>query len=119
MNDIVQDLTATSLIAAIEKNLFSCLLAFGYWPRVEVHDEAALLWSISDIPFPLFNSVMRARLPTEEIDAAVQAIIVRAKSRGVPLLWWTGPKTTPTDLAKHLESHGFISEDHMPGMAVP
>ena len=56
MNDILQDLTATNLTTAIENNLFASMLTLGKWPQLEIHDEATLMWSISDIPFPLFNA---------------------------------------------------------------
>jgi len=105
-------------ISSIEDNLFSTLLAFGQWPRIEVHDESDILWAISDVPFPLFNSVMRARLAPDKVEVAIQNRIAQAKSHHVPLLWWTGPATQPPDLGDHLERHGFIHEAHMPGMAV-
>ncbi len=61
---------------------------------------------------------MCARLPPEEIDNTVQSIIAQAKSRNVPLLWWTGPQTSPADLGKCLERYGFVNEDNMPRMAI-
>lgn len=118
MNDPARDLSDTSIIAAIENNLFAAMLAFGKWPRIAVHDQDEILWSISDIPFPLFNSVLRARLPVDQIDAAIEARVAQGRSRRVPLLWWTGPATHPPDLGDYLERHGFVHESHMPGMAV-
>jgi len=118
MKDLAQDLSTTSIISAIENNLFAAMLVFGKWPRIEVHDQDEILWSISDIPFPLFNSLLRARLPADQIDAAIEARIAQGKARRVPLLWWTGPATQPPGLGEYLERHGFVHEGHMPGMAV-
>lgn len=118
MDDILQDLSTPSFISAIEGNLFATMSAFRKWPRAEVHDEAEIMWSMTDIPFPLFNSIMRAQLPPERIDTTIQTIIAQAESRNVPLLWWTGPTTQPAELGRHLERHGFVSEGQMPGMAV-
>jgi ribosomal protein S18 acetylase RimI-like enzyme len=118
MNDILQDLSTTRLISAIEENLFAVFFAYRQWPRSEVHDEAEMLWVDTDIPFPLFNSVLRTRLVPERIDAAIQSLITQAESRNRPLLWWTGPATQPADLGRHLERHGFVSEGQMPGMAI-
>jgi len=118
MNDCLQDLSPTNLISAIESNIFTFIKAFRKWPCAEVHEEAEILWSITDIPFALFNSIGRARIPPEKIDTTIQSVIAQAKQRGVPLLWWTGPETRPADLGKHLYRHGFILEEHMPGMAV-
>lgn len=118
MNNILKDLSTQSLTSAIEGNWIAFILAFGKWPRAKVHEEAEIIWSITDIPYSLFNSVLRARLAPSRIDVVVDSIKAQAKSRNVPLLWWTGPTTRPTDLGKYLEGHGFVSKGEMPGMAV-
>jgi hypothetical protein len=118
LNDYLQDLSPTSMICAIESHIFPFIKALRGWQGAEVHDESDILWSITDIPFDLFNSVSRARILPENIDATIQSVVAQAGQRGVPLLWWTGPGTLPADLGKHLERHGFVREDHMPGMAV-
>lgn len=118
MDDILVDLSVPSLTSAIERNLFAIVSAFSKWPRADVHEEAEVLWSMTDIPFPVFNSVMRAQLTPTRIAVVVDSITAQAKSRNVPLLWWTGPTTQPADLGKYLESHGFVSAGDVPGMAV-
>jgi len=118
MSNILGDLSAPSLVSAIEGNLFALMPAFSKWPSAEVYDEAEIAWSMTDIPFPVFNSIMRARLAPERIDAVIESITEQAKSRNVPLLWWTGPATQPTDLGRYLERYGFFSTGQIPGMAV-
>lgn len=118
MNDILQDVCTSSLVTAIENNLFEFLPFFGLCPQAEVHDNPQMLWSLTDIPFPLFNSIMRARLASENIDASIEASITRGRNRNVPILWWTGPSTQPSDLGLYLEKHGFTREDDAPGMAL-
>ena len=81
MNDILRDLSTTSLIAAIEGNLFGLIPAFDKWPQAKVHDEAEIMWSMTDIPFPLFNSVMRAQLAPERVDAAIQSNLRETTTR--------------------------------------
>jgi GNAT superfamily N-acetyltransferase len=88
------------------------------WPRVEVHLEPEMDWTITDIPFPLFNLILRAQLPSENIETAIQARIAEGKSRNVPLLWQVWPSTQPSNLGEHLVKHGFILAEHAPGMAV-
>ena len=88
------------------------------WPQAELHDEAEILWSITNIPFPVFNGIMRAQLAPERIDRVIESITSQAKSRNVPLLWWTGPATQPADLGRHLERHGFFKGGQIPGMAL-
>lgn len=118
MKHILQDLSTPSLVSAIEGNLFAAFATMHRWPGAEVHDETELWWSMTDIPFSLFNSILRAKLDPQRIDAVIQSIIEKAKSRNVPLLWWTGPATQPADLGGHLQTHGFISDGQFPGMAV-
>lgn len=118
MNDIPQDVSATAFVTAIEDNLFSFAPLFGLWPQAEVHDGTDLLWSITNIAFPLCNSIMRANLEPDDVDEAIAAAISRGRSGNVPLLWWTGPATRPADLGVFLEAHGFIRQEDAPGMAL-
>ena len=118
MSNILQDLSTPNLISAIEGNLFAFILAMRKWPQAELHDEAEILWSMTDIPFPVFNSILRAQLAPERIDAVIETITAQAKSRNVPLLWWTGPATQPADLGRYLERHGFFNGGQVPGMAL-
>ena len=104
------------MAAAIEANLCSLFLQLKAWPRVELYDTAACCWTLSHLPFPLFNSVVNARFDAERADAAIAARIQACLDRNVPMLWWTGPSTTPPDLGERLERHGFLLEPAL-GMA--
>jgi GNAT superfamily N-acetyltransferase len=118
MEKTAQEPSTAECIRAIENNLFASMLSFRHWPRIETHDDPEVLWVTSDIPSLLFNSILRARLLPDRIDAIIQERIAQGKARHVPLLWWTGPATQPADLGDHLQRHGFIHDEDMPGMAV-
>lgn len=118
MSNILQDVSPASLVSAIENNLFDFLPLFGHLPHADIYDGPELLWSLTNIPFPLCNSIMRAKLASDDIDSTIEAAIARGKARNVPMLWWTGPATRPSDLGLFLEDHGFIREDEAPGMAL-
>ncbi len=118
MNGILQDISPAALVAAIEDNLFAQIPLCRKWPQAEVCDGDEIKWSITRIPFPIFNSIFRARLAARQADSMIQSVMARAEARHVPVLWWIGPQTQPADLAMHLEACGFTHDGHMPGMAI-
>jgi GNAT superfamily N-acetyltransferase len=110
MSSILADFTQASMAHAIEANLFAFFQHLANWPRVELHDAPDCCWTLSDLPFPLFNSVLRARLDPGDADALIEARIRACGSRRVPMLWWTGPSSEPADLGERLQRHGFFLE---------
>lgn len=118
MTDTLADYTPAVLIEAVEENAFeSARLLVLAWPSGEVHDDLDMLWTITDIPYPLFNAVLRARLEPRQIDAAIERAKARCAARGLPMGWRVGPTTRPANLGGFLTEHGFVYEGSVPGMA--
>jgi GNAT superfamily N-acetyltransferase len=110
MADVLTDFSKASMVQAIEANLFAFFHYLSNWPRVEVRDDGQCVFTVSDLPYPLFNSVMRATFDDDRAGKAIEARIRSCRSRGVPMLWWTGPTTRPSDLGDRLSEYGFVLE---------
>jgi len=87
-------------------------------PGGEVHDDPDCCWMVSDIRFPLCNSVMFPRFAPEERERRIDEILAAGAARGVMQMWWTGPSTAPA-VEELLERRGLEAiERGMPGMAL-
>jgi GNAT superfamily N-acetyltransferase len=118
MSEVRHDLSDAAMEAAVEANLLAMFALGRKWPRMEVHDDPEMLWTITDIPFTMFNMVLRARLAPDRIEDAVEATIARGRARNVPIGWWIGRTTRPLDLGTLLEEHRFAGGGGPPGMAM-
>ena len=119
MSEILQDLSAPALVNAIDESGFAFFANLSSSPHFEVHVDPDMLWALTDVSdWPMFNSILCARLDPESMVAAIETAIARGRSRNVPIAWWIGPTTSPTDLGQHLASHGFARIGDMAGMAV-
>jgi GNAT superfamily N-acetyltransferase len=116
--DWIREFSSAELINIIEANLEAWVPELGKMGRMSVNDPPGVIRSIVDIPTPFFNSIMNTKLSPVQVDATIQAIILDAKVRKVPALWWVGPSTQPTDLDEHLVKSGFTVDENGPGMAV-
>jgi GNAT superfamily N-acetyltransferase len=68
----------------------------------------------SDVPFPMFNAVTRARFGTQVVPRANE-VIESFMAAGLPWLWWLTPSTSSPQLEAVLEDRGLQRED-VPGM---
>jgi GNAT superfamily N-acetyltransferase len=118
MNGILHDASPDTLSGAIEENVRGFFRLFRSWPRAEVYDGPDMLYTLTDIPFSVFNSVVDARLEPESADAAIELSIALHRARNVPMLWITGPSTRPADLGERLVAYGFLPDEDEPQMAV-
>jgi ribosomal protein S18 acetylase RimI-like enzyme len=117
MRDILQDWSEPAILYAIEANLFEFFTLSRYWGRAKVYSGPDLLWVLTDVPFPMFNSIGRAQLTIDSVDLAIEAVMAQGRTQKVPLAWTIGPNTRPSDLGKYLKAHGFSFSNDVLGMA--
>lgn len=118
MDTMVQDLSATAVVPALEANMAAFWAGYGRAPGAELHEGDDLLRVITGASEALFNGVFRARLSPDAVDGAIGKTLARVASRRVPMFWWVGPSTRPVDLGAHLERCGFTHAGNSPAMAM-
>ena len=106
------------IVVAIEENLFALAPLFRSLPGAEWGEGPEGRWTVSDVAFPFFNSVLATDVAPEGVDAAIDRVLARARRRRVPVLWWTGPRSRPRDLGARIERRGFSRDEEAPGLAL-
>lgn len=109
MTEFLDDFSPLALARAIETSAVDGCRAWGLWPRMEVHDDADAVWIMSDVRFPVFNGVLKAR--TDAIDR------ILAPFGDLPLIWWTGPDMGEA-VEEQLLARGFVHAAEPAGMVL-
>jgi hypothetical protein len=83
MSEILQDTSKSALVHAIEANLVELSQLYRRCPQLqaEVYGEPDLTGLIANINIPILNSIFCAQLIPDNIDATIEAVIARGKSR--------------------------------------
>jgi hypothetical protein len=90
--------TPAALAAADEQNLAEAWASFGQVPDVAMDATPAMVRVATGLPSPALNSVVRARLAPDEVDAHIDDTLAWFTTHRVPMLWWVGPTSSPDDL---------------------
>jgi GNAT superfamily N-acetyltransferase len=119
MSDILKDLSAPALVAAIKANLVEWRRYLGRSPKAEFYDSPELTWLLTGMPTPSLNAVLLTQAEPGNVDAVIERAMAHFRSRGVTTLsWWTELGTQTTDIGTHLVAHGLTFREGGPGMAV-
>lgn len=121
MNDILEDFSKPSLIAANKANLFANYHYYGRStaPTVEFHDGPEFKWLLTGLPYAFLNSVLHTRLNSRDVSKRIAETLAYFKTRNVKRLsWWVEPGSEPSNLGEHLEANGLTYSEGAPGMAV-
>ena len=91
-----------------------------FWSNldVETHYTAFSTLSVSGIPHPLLNGVLRTQFPPDKSDQFIAETISHFKWKNLPFSWCLDHRTLPQDLGKKLEAAGFSFLGPIQGMAL-
>lgn len=117
MGLILEKLADDEVAVAIEDGLVEVCRNWDVWPGVEFREEAGLQWISSDVPYPLFNAVLRTRLTGGRAGETIDRLAAGARGRGLPLAWLVSPLTEPADMGERLVEKGFQHGPVTIGMA--
>ena len=116
--EVLDDLTPTALVRAIEANLDEAWSLLRSVPSVEVDDSNNMTRVATGIPYGMWNCVVHTRLEPGTADRQIQNTIAYFGSRHLPMQWYVGPASRPVDLGERLKAQGLVHEGDSPGMAV-
>src|SRR5436309_16035317 len=118
MVDVLKDLSSESLAEAIEWNLFGLYATFGRIPNARVDHHPNVMRVRTARHHEPMNGIVRAQFPTDDIDVSIREVLEDFRSRSLPMIWWTGPSSSPPELGKYLENMGLIRAGSLTGRAV-
>ncbi|PKB82944.1 MAG: hypothetical protein BZY88_03390 [SAR202 cluster bacterium Io17-Chloro-G9] len=118
MSEVLRDFVPSSLMGVIEANTRESFLTWNKWAKLELHQDADEIWIAAEIPYFIFNLVLKAENAAAEPGPVIDAAISRASSRRVPMGWWVGPSDPTPGMGSLLEARRFSHAATVTGMAV-
>ena len=97
-NVILDDLSPLTSIYAVEQNAVKGVEPWTHWSGIELHKDFDLVWTMTNVPFFYFNSILHARSTAALIKPAIEKVLSQAESRNVPLASRILPLTQSSDL---------------------
>lgn len=112
-----KSLSTVALTEAMEANMFGYMAYYAkQLPEMTVLDQDDLLVIDSGIPSDTFNYICRAKLSEPNIDIRIEEAINYFKAKNLPMAWWVGPGTQPSNLGDYLVQHGLKCTEYARGM---
>lgn len=108
-----------AIVRAMERNLAAVFdLLIRTMPGAESYEGDDVCWTLTQVAFAVFNSIIAAKLDARAATAEIEAAKARAERNGVPVLWWVTSGDTPADLAMRLTDAEFAYAATLPGMSL-
>jgi len=117
MQSTLTELTPRAYAHAIEANLCENYEYFCSAPGTELQAHSDMVRFITGVYHANLNGVIRSSLTGGNLADRIDDTLAHFRARGLPMIWWTGPSTTPVDLGMRLVAHGLHYSARLPGMA--
>lgn len=117
MSDVLGDLSAPALVAAIKANPVEWWRYLGSSPKAAFYDSPQLAWLRTGISNSFVNCVLRAQLEPDDVGTIIEETVELFQNVAA-MSWWTEPGTQPADLGDYLLARGLAYACGGPGMAV-
>jgi ribosomal protein S18 acetylase RimI-like enzyme len=119
MIDLLTDLSPSALAPAIKANLYAFFASLRSSSQAIVQDTSAGFRWHTAIAHLWFNGVLSTQPPMDDNAQAILDTLAYFRSRRVAsFTWWLAPHLDPATWSPHLLPHGFLYNDHTPGMAI-
>jgi len=115
---ILKDFSPAILAKAIDLNQIEQHSSLGLQPGSNLFQDQDMTWFSSKVRHPIFNGVLEARLDPAKAETIIRDKLRYFQARNKPMMWWTGPVSSPSDLGRLLLRNRFIHAGDQPGMAV-
>jgi len=114
--EILTDDSTTGLTQAAEANLTEKSLVYCSLPGTRQGGPNPR-WFITGSGLAGYNGVVHACFERNEVDEGIERTLRPFRERNLPLTWWTGPSSGPSNLGARLQMYGFIHNRDMIGMS--
>ncbi|MDQ7824905.1 MAG: GNAT family N-acetyltransferase [Candidatus Eremiobacteraeota bacterium] len=106
------------MVTAIEENIITTYCTLSHMPGATIHSESDMVSVITGVPHPIMNNLLRARFDEPAIDEKIKNALEPFRFRSLPMVWWVGPSSRPSDLGARLVQEGLRHDSDAPGMAL-
>jgi predicted GNAT family acetyltransferase len=118
MNNILQDLSPSTIPPAMDANKMAFGALLGRLPHAEFHEEPGLRWFETGVPSGLFNGVLQTNIEPAALPTTIERVLTHFQQRRLPFQWHIGPSSSPTNFGDLLDANGIGHVEDEPGMAV-
>ena len=118
MNDILQDISPSSISQAMDANEIEFSALLGTLPSAEFHQDPDLCWVETGVPDAQFNAVLQIRSTPEMLPTTIDRAISHFRQRHLSFHWRLGPTSQPANFGDLLQARGLSYNETEPGMAV-